>query len=223
MSLLKLSTAEENYLKAIFKLSQQDTAPVSNNAISREMGTSAASVTDMITRLHKKKLINYQKHKGVRLTEKGAGIATHLVRKHRLWETFLVDKLKFNWDEVHEIAEQLEHIKSPTLVDRLDEFLGYPRYDPHGDPIPDADGRILPRPSIALSELAVNQLAVIVGVHDHASEFLRYLDRAELLLGVELVVTERFAYDQSMALRLASGRQLLVSLQVGQNLYVQIK
>ena len=116
MPAAKLSTAEENYLKAIFKLSQHDIAPVSNNAISQEMQTSAASVTDMITRLFKKKLINYQKHKGVRLTDKGMTIATHLVRKHRLWETFLVEKLQFNWDEVHEIAEQLEHIQSPILV-----------------------------------------------------------------------------------------------------------
>jgi DtxR family Mn-dependent transcriptional regulator len=217
----KLSTAEENYLKAIFKLSQDDIAPVSNNAISQEMKTSAASVTDMITRLSKKKLINYQKHKGVRLTEKGLQVATHLVRKHRLWETFLVDQLQFNWDEVHEIAEQLEHIQSPILVERLDAFLGYPRFDPHGDPIPDAEGRMIARLQIPLSELEEGQVAVIVGVQDHSSEFLQYLDRTGLLLGVELVITERFAYDHSLALQLQSGEKQLVSQKVGQNLFVQ--
>ena len=139
-----LSQAEENYLKAIYKISQQDGTPVSNNSISVEMSTSAASVTDMISRLSQKGLIHYQKRKGVHLTEKGAATAIHLVRKHRLWETFLVDKLNFTWAEVHDLAEQLEHIQSRELINRLEEFLDFPKFDPHGDPIPTEKGEIRP-------------------------------------------------------------------------------
>ena len=147
----QLSQAEENYLKAIYKISRQSGTLVSNNSISVEMNTSAASVTDMINRLSQKELIHYQKRKGVRLTDLGELTAIHLVRKHRLWETFLVEKLNFTWDEVHELAEQLEHIQSRELINRLDEFLDFPKYDPHGDPIPDENGRITERQQVLLS------------------------------------------------------------------------
>lgn len=218
-----LSQAEENYLKAIFKLSRQDGTPVSNNAISTEMSTSAASVTDMINRLSKKKLIHYQKHRGVKLSKEGMGVATHLVRKHRLWETFLVEQLDFNWDEVHEIAEQLEHIQSPELVNRLDAFLGHPRFDPHGDPIPDADGTFAERQQVLLSQLPEGQKAVVVGVKDDDSSFLQYLERTGLMLGATLKVVERFEYDNSLHLRLANDEMKVVSHKVGQHLFVQAK
>ncbi|PSR11913.1 MAG: iron-dependent repressor [Bacteroidetes bacterium] len=218
-----LSQAEENYLKAIYKVSRRDGTPVSNNAISVEMQTSAASVTDMINRLSQKGLLNYQKRRGVSLTEEGYATATHLVRKHRLWETFLVDKLQFSWDEVHELAEQLEHIQSRELVNRLDEYLGFPRYDPHGDPIPDAEGLMAERQQVALSQLPVGQLAVVVGVKDHTTPFLQYLERTGLLLGVQLRVSERLDYDNSLQLVLDQGTTLLVSQKVGQNLFVQLK
>ena len=132
---MEISHTEENYLKAIFKISERDGKPASTNAISSEMNTSAASVTDMIKRLSDKTLIHYERYRGVTLTKRGEQIATHLIRKHRLWEVFLVDKLHFSWDEVHEIAEQLEHIKSQRLVERLDEYLAFPKFDPHGDPL----------------------------------------------------------------------------------------
>ncbi len=218
-----LSQAEENYLKAIYKISNREGTPVSNNAISVEMKTSAASVTDMIGRLSQKDLIHYQKRKGVHLTEMGRATAVHLVRKHRLWETFLVEKLNFTWDEVHDLAEQLEHIQSRELINRLDEFLDYPKYDPHGDPIPDEHGNIAERQQVLLSQLPENAPAVVVGVKDHTTPFLQYLERTGLLLGAELTVNERLAYDNSLQLELASGEKLLVSQKVGQHLFVQKK
>lgn len=218
-----LSQAEENYLKAIYKISLQDGTPVSNNAISVEMSTSAASVTDMINRLSQKDLVHYQKRKGVSLTTKGMATAIHLVRKHRLWETFLVEKLNFTWDEVHDLAEQLEHIQSRELINRLEEFLDFPKYDPHGDPIPDRNGEITERQQVLLSQLPVAQRAVVVGVNDHSSPFLQYLERTGLLLGAELTINERLAYDNSLQLELQSGEKLLVSQKVGQHLFVQRK
>lgn len=219
----QLSQAEENYLKAIYKLSNNDGTPVSNNSISVEMSTSAASVTDMINRLSQKDLVDYKKRKGVRLTKTGSTTAIHLVRKHRLWETFLVDKLHFTWDKVHELAEQLEHIQSRELVNRLEEFLDHPKYDPHGDPIPDEHGQIAERQQMLLSKLPVGEKAVVVGVKDHSTPFLQYLERTHLLLGAELMVSERFAYDNSLQLEIGDGQKLLVSQKVGQHLFVQKK
>jgi len=218
-----ISRTEENYLKAIFKLCEETDAPASTNAIAQIMQTKAASVTDMIQRLSKKeiKLINYQKHKGVRLTAEGNKLATNLVRKHRLWETFLVEKLHFSWDEVHEIAEELEHIKAPKLVDRLDDFLGNPKFDPHGDPIPDADGKITFRKQILLSELPTDRDAVIVGVLDDSPSFLQYLNKLNLLLGTHVRILERFEYDYSNKIRLNDNLDQILTYKVCQNLYVK--
>lgn len=218
-----LSHTEENYLKAIFKISERDGESVGNNAISTEMQTSAASVTDMIGRLSKKGLVNYQKHRGVSLTPDGRKVATHLVRKHRLWEAFLVEKLGFTWDEVHDIAEQLEHIRSLVLVERLDEFLGRPQFDPHGDPIPDADGNFAVRKQIQLAELEVGDQGVVVGVQDHASSFLQYLDRIDLGLGTRVKMLEHFEYDESVRIGRSSKEELVLSKKVSQNLFVQKK
>lgn len=218
-----LSHTEENYLKAIFKISERDGDSVSNNAISTEMQTSAASVTDMIGRLSKKELVHYQKHRGVSLTPEGRQIATHLVRKHRLWEVFLVDKLGFSWDEVHDIAEQLEHIRSLLLVERLDEFLGCPRFDPHGDPIPDAEGNFAFRKQIPLAELQIGDKGVVVGVQDHAPAFLQYLDRINLGLGAQIEILEHFEYDESVKVKRLPADELVLSKKVSQNLFVQKK
>jgi DtxR family Mn-dependent transcriptional regulator len=218
---MELSHTEENYLKAIFKLSEQDGSPASTNAISGEISTSAASVTDMVKRLSEKELINYEKYKGVTLTEAGRRIATHLIRKHRLWEAFLVDKLGFTWDEVHEIAEQLEHIKSLALVERLDQFLGFPKFDPHGDPIPDADGNFAFRKQTPLSELSLGEQGVIVGVQDHSTAFLQYLAQKQLVLGTAVKVLERFEYDESLNVEINGSPGQTLSKKVCQNLFVQ--
>ncbi|MCG8327182.1 MAG: metal-dependent transcriptional regulator [Chitinophagales bacterium] len=220
---MEISHTEENYLKAIFKISEKQDKPASTNSISSEMKTSAASVTDMIKRLSEKELINYERYRGVTLTAEGARIATHLIRKHRLWEVFLVDKLGFSWDEVHEIAEQLEHIKSPELVEKLDGFLEYPRFDPHGDPIPDADGIFATRKQIQLSDMAIGAKGVVVGVQDHTTPFLQYLDQMGLVLGTSLKVLEYYEYDESMKVAIGEQDSRTLSKKVCQNLFVQVE
>lgn len=217
-----ISHTEENYLKAIFKIAEREEGKaVNTNAISIEMKTSAASVTDMLNRLSKKELIHYEKYKGVSLTDLGIKTATHLVRKHRLWESFLVEKLHFSWDEVHDIAEQLEHIQSIDLVERLDAYLGHPKFDPHGDPIPDAEGNFTFRKQAPLSDLLPGEKCVVVGVQDHSSTFLQYLDRLQLVLGASIEVIERFDYDESLKIILNHEKELILSKKVSQNLFVQ--
>ena len=215
-----LSHTEENYLKAIFKLTEHE-GTASTNGISQEINISAASVTDMLKRLAEKDLIHYEKYKGVKLTEKGLGLATRLVRKHRLWEVFLVEKLNFSWDKVHDIAEQLEHIRSAELVERLDTFLGYPKFDPHGDPIPDSEGKFTYRQQTPLELLRPGDRGVVVGVQDHSPVFLQYLERLGLVLGVHLEVLERIDYDESMHLRIPDRKDQIVTKKVCQNLFIQ--
>lgn len=212
--------AEENYLKAIFKLSGRHNHPVSTNAIADELQTKASSVTDMMKKLSDKKLIHYKKYQGVTLTRKGKVLATKVVRKHRLWEVFLVDKLNFKWDEIHELAEQLEHIESERLIDKLDQYLGYPKYDPHGDPIPDKDGNIDHHKDETLSDLVVGDEGVIVGVKEHSADFLQYLDGVKLILGTRVAVKKRYDYDHSLVIDLG-GEELMVSDQVSQKLFVK--
>src|ERR1700760_5386 len=158
---------EENYLKAIYHLSLQS-GSVSTNQLAAALSTKAASVTDMLKKLADKELINYTKYQGVTLTSSGEKIAISIIRKHRLWEYFLVEKLNFKWDEVHDVAEELEHISSKELVDRLDSFMGYPKYDPHGDPIPDSKGQFKSHELKPVSALAVDSGGIISGVRDHS-------------------------------------------------------
>jgi DtxR family Mn-dependent transcriptional regulator len=219
---MELSQTEENYLKAIYKISEREGKAASTNAISNEISISAASVTDMLKRLAEKKMVNYKKHKGVTLTSKGEKIATMLIRKHRLWEVFLVEKLHFSWDEVHEIAEQLEHIKSPNLVKRLDDFLDHPKFDPHGDPIPDADGNFAFRKQVPLAEVLTGKKCVLVGVQDHSTQFLQYLDKLSLGLGTTLEILEIFEYDKSIKIQLKNQQEQILSHKVSENLLVTI-
>ena len=216
-----LSSTEENYLKAIYKISERDNKAASTNAISKEMKTTAASVSDMLQRLSSKGLTHYEKYKGVTLTEKGNKIATTLIRKHRLWEVFLVEKLDFTWDEVHELAEQLEHIQSTELVNRLDKFLGNPKFDPHGDPIPNAEGVFTHRRQVELSELKIGESGALVGVQEDSSTFLQYLDKMGLKLGVELKVLERFEFDSSVKLLVNNTEQITISNKVCKNLFLK--
>lgn len=197
-----LTTAEENYLKAIFALSWPGGDRVSTNDIAGRMQTAAASVTDMLKRLHEKDLVRYERYKGVELSALGDEVARRLVRKHRLWEVFLVENLRFTWDEVHEVAEQLEHIRSPKLIDRLDEFLGFPERDPHGDPIPDRDGHMERGEQKSLAELPVGDDYVVVGVSDTSPRYLKFLDELGVGLGTELSVLERRPFDGSMVVRI---------------------
>ncbi len=216
-----LSTAEENYLKAVYKLSVDIAGPVNTNAIAAEMKTAPASVTDMLKKLSDKNLLKYQRYKGVQLTEAGYGYAVQLIRKHRLWETFLVDKLEFSWDEVHEVAEQLEHINSPKLVDRLDKFLGFPTVDPHGDPIPQKNGTIPVRKQYPLSQIPANASCTIVGVTEDSSIFLQHLNKLNLSLGTRLKVVDQMPFDSSIKVRLDNGTELLLTAKVHQ--YIMVK
>ena len=177
-----MTFSEENYLKTIYHITSLSGLEVSTNAIAEKMETKASSVTDMLKKLAEKELIVYKKYQGVLLTEKGKLSAKMIVRKHRLWEVFLVNKLQFSWDEVHDIAEQLEHIKSEKLINKLDDFLGNPTEDPHGDPIPDANGKINKVEKLVLAELNENQTGICIGVKDSSTQFLKYLDKNQILL-----------------------------------------
>ena len=216
-----MTFSEENYLKTIYHLTTILDEEVSTNAIAVKMETKASSVTDMLRKLAVKDLINYKKYQGVSLTDKGKLSAKMIVRKHRLWEVFLVEKLTFSWDEVHDIAEQLEHIKSEKLINKLDDFLGNPTEDPHGDPIPDASGKIIKIEKQLLSELSENQIGICVGVKDTSSEFLKYLDKQEIALGSQIEFISKEAFDLSLKIKV-DKKELTISNKIASNLYVKI-
>ncbi|MCC6601401.1 MAG: metal-dependent transcriptional regulator [Crocinitomicaceae bacterium] len=211
----------ENYLKGIYTLSKQSPSGVATTALAEKMETKASSVTDMLKKLDEKGLVRHAPYKGAVLTQKGKKIAIEVVRKHRLWEVFLVEKLRFGWDEVHTIAEQLEHIDSAELIVRLDEFLGFPRYDPHGDPIPDVNGHISDnRKAFSLSEAAVGTKVIIAGVKESSDNFLRYLESVALTLNTTMKIADRFAFDNSVRLKV-KNREIIVSSTVAENLLVK--
>ena len=211
---------EENYLKAIYHLSLQ-AENVSTNQIAASLNTKAASVTDMLKKLADKQLINYAKYQGVTLTPEGKKIAIHIIRKHRLWEYFLVEKLNFKWDEVHDVAEELEHISSKELIDRLDVFMGNPKFDPHGDPIPDIDGNFKSYELKPVSALLVNETGVISGVREHSSAFLQYLEKMQLTIGKKIQVAEIAGYDHSVILKI-KDQSIHISREVANNLLITL-
>jgi DtxR family Mn-dependent transcriptional regulator len=211
---------EENYLKAIYHLSLPSGC-ASTNQIAAALNTKAASVTDMLKKLADKELINYTKYQGVTLTAPGEKIAISIIRKHRLWEYFLVEKLNFKWDEVHDVAEELEHISSKELVDRLDDFMGNPKYDPHGDPIPDSNGQFKAHELKPVCALLVNENGIISGVRDHSTAFLQYLEKMQLTIGKKITITEINNYDHSLTLQVAEGK-LHISREVANNLLIAL-
>ncbi|MDB9723835.1 metal-dependent transcriptional regulator [Polaribacter sp.] len=212
--------SEENYLKAIYHLESGSEKGISTNAIAKSLETKASSATDMIKKLSEKEVVFYKKYQGVTLTDFGKKTAANIVRKHRLWEVFLVERLNFSWDEVHEVAEQLEHIKSPKLINQLDALLGFPTHDPHGDPIPDKDGNINAVDKILLANLTKNERGVCVGVHDSSSEFLRFLDKKGITLGKEITVLEKEDFDDSLLIEI-DAEKLSISKKIANNLYIQ--
>jgi len=216
-----MTFSEEYYLKAIFHLTTVADTEISTNAIAEMMDTKASSVTDMLKKLAEKDLVNYKKYQGVSLTDKGRLSAKMIVRKHRLWEVFLVEKLHFSWDEVHDIAEQLEHIKSEKLINKLDDFLGNPTEDPHGDPIPNAKGQIISIEKQLLSELSENQIGICVGVKDSSSEFLKYLDKQEISLGSKMEIISKESFDMSLMIKVDS-KELTISNKIASNLFVKV-
>mgnify|MGYP001014016026 CR=1 FL=1 len=214
------SQSEENYLKAIYTLETVAQADVSTNLIATKTQTKASSVTDMIKKLSDKKLVVYKKYQGVQLSNKGRKIAISIVRRHRLWETFLVSKLNFSWDEVHELAEELEHIKSKKLIDRLDSFLEFPKVDPHGDPIPDDEGNIKNHNKIKLSLLKENNESELIGVHDSSDDFLRYLDKKKIAIGKNIKVLSIEPFDKSIHIEI-DKKELMITEETAQNLLVK--
>ena len=216
------TSSEENYLKAIYHLSITSVKGVSTNAIAKKLNTKASSVTDMVKKLADKNVLVYKKYQGVQLTVEGKKTAANIIRKHRLWEVFLVEKLNFSWDEVHDVAEQLEHIKSAKLIDEIDALLGFPKYDPHGDPIPDKEGNLDQREKTLLSTLKVNEKGICVGVHDSSSTFLQFLDKQKIALGQEIIVLEKEDFDGSMRIEI-DKKEITVSNKIANNLYIQKK
>ncbi|WP_026703698.1 metal-dependent transcriptional regulator [Flavobacterium soli] len=215
-----MTYSEENYLKAIYHLSLFQKKGVNTNAIAKMIDSKASSVTDMIKKLAEKNLVEYQKYQGVSLTAEGLLEAKMIVRKHRLWEVFLVEKLDFSWDEVHDVAEELEHINSEKLINKLDAFLGFPTEDPHGDPIPNAKGEIKKMDKKLLSELKLNQKSICVGVKDSSSNFLKYLDKQQIALGSTIEIIEKESFDASLIV-LVNGNEMNISNKIASNLYVK--
>lgn len=216
-----LSLVEENYLKTIYHLSEGGGQQVSTNAIAEAIHTKPASVSDMIQKLDRKGVITYTKYQGVNVTEEGMQQALKVIRKHRLWEAFLVKHLNFHWDEVHEVAEQLEHIKSPLLIERLDAFLGHPQVDPHGDPIPDSRGVIKSKPQIQLGDLPLGTQGVIMAVKDSRPAFLQHLDKIGAYLGAKILVMDKEEFDGSMRVRIEGGKIQFISKEVASNILVE--
>jgi len=216
-----ITLTEENYIKSIYHLGKLGTTTVGTNAIAKDMKTKASSVTDMVKKLSEKGYANYKKYRGVSLTERGKTAAINVVRKHRLWEVFLAEKLNFSWDEIHEVAEQLEHIKSKKLIRELDAFLGFPTHDPHGDPIPDETGKIKNIDKILLSEAKVNDNCTFVGVKDSSTIFLQYLDKNNIALGTSLKVLHHEPFDNSITLQ-NEENSIVISEKIANNLFVRV-
>lgn len=217
--MLNYSTSEENYIKAIFHLQGED-AMVTTNELARELKTKPASVTDMMKKLKAKKLLHYQPYQGFRLSSEGSKVALGIIRRHRLWEYFLSEKLKFSWEEVHEVAEHLEHVSSKKLIDKLDEYLGFPQADPHGDPIPDSNGRIELSKKVCLTDLPFNKVAVVSGVSDQSGEMLELLKHKKITIGVKLEVKNKFEFDNSMEIRIGRNPSFTISRQLAENIFV---
>ncbi|WP_291787837.1 metal-dependent transcriptional regulator [Cecembia sp.] len=220
--MIKFTPAEESYLKAIYHISDEGKRTVSTNDISFQMKTKPASVSDMLRRLGEKEVIEYRKYYGVNITEEGKKLALQTIRKHRLWEVFLVEKLRFSWDEVHEVADELEHVKSKLLIQRLDEYLGFPKFDPHGDPIPDEYGDVRARPRLPLTDLELHATGQIVAVKDSSAAFLKYLDKVGAYIGARIRVMEKVEFDGSVEISVDNKKNIFMSKDVAANVLVML-
>ena len=218
---MNYSISEENYLKTIYHL-QEDSGTVSTNALAEKLQTKAASVTDMMKKLSAKGLLNYTPYYGFSLSVEGKKIAVSVVRRHRLWEYFLADRLKFDWKEVHPLAEELEHVSSKRLIDKLDEYLGFPQTDPHGDPIPDSKGRFLASQTIPLINLLLHQPAEIMQVTNQSDEILEHLKEKQLSIGTIVEVKKLYPFDQSLEIK-RKNKMITITKELAQSLLVKIR
>ena len=218
--MLNFSASEENYLKTIFHLQTRDDN-VSTNELAAKLQAKPASITDMMKKLKTRKLVNYQPYQGFRLTTEGKKVALGIIRRHRLWEYFLAEKLKFNWDEVHEVAEQLEHVSNKKLIDKLDEFLSHPKFDPHGDPIPDINGKMETGKQISLAEFPLNRQARICYVSNQSAELLEYLHDKKINIGSTILIKRKFSYDNSLEIKLDNKQLMNITAQLAKNIFVK--
>lgn len=217
--MLNFSSSEENYLKTIYHL-QLEHDTVSTNALAEKLKAKPASITDMMKKLNAKKLLHYKPYYGFYLSTEGKKAAVMIIRRHRLWEFFLVEKLKFGWEEVHVIAEELEHVSSKKLIDKLDEYLGFPAYDPHGDPIPDSKGKIRSMNKIVLQQLPLNTVAKVCAVGNQSDEMLELLSHKNIQLGTKVEIKKRFDFDGSMEIKLKGTQTINISEQLAKNIFV---
>ena len=218
--MLNFSASEENYLKTIFHLQTKDDN-VTTNELAKRLQSKPASITDMMKKLKTRKLVNYQPYQGFRLTAEGKKVALNIIRRHRLWEYFLAEKLKFSWDEVHEVAEQLEHVSNKKLIDKLDEYLAFPKFDPHGDPIPDTNGKMETSKQISLPELQLNKTARICYVSNPSELLLEHLQEKKIKIGAMVIVKRKFTYDESLEIKLDNKLVLTISGQLAKNIFVK--
>jgi len=216
---MNFSISEENYIKGIYHL-QSQSGLVNTNALARELNTKAASVTDMLKKLKDKKILQYERYHGFKLNDNGNRIALIIIRKHRLWEYFLVAKLGFDWDKVHAIAEELEHVSSAELIKRLDNYLGTPKIDPHGDPIPDMNGKLPVIKQINLYGLPVNVPAVVSSVSNQSIQMLEMLKHYGIGIGSKIRVNKVFDFDGSLEVKLSKQAACIISEQVAKNIFV---
>jgi DtxR family Mn-dependent transcriptional regulator len=218
--MLNYSTSEENYIKAIFHL-QKGVETVTTNELAQELNTKPASVTDMMKKLKAKKLLHYQPYQGFRLNQEGKKIALDVIRRHRLWEFFLAEKLKFRWDEVHDIAEDMEHVSSRKLIDKLDEYLGFPKFDPHGDPIPNSMGKMESNDLVCLTDLTLNQPAQVSRVVNQSPALLELLKHKKISIGTKIEIRKKFLFDQSLEVKVKQQTAFTISHELAKNIFVK--
>lgn len=215
---MNFTISEENYLKTIYHLQEKE-GTVTTNALAEKLNAKPASITDMMKKLNAKNLLHYKPYYGFSLSAEGKKIALFIIRRHRLWEYFLSEKLKFNWNEVHLLAEELEHVSSKQLIDRLDKYLGFPQFDPHGDPIPDNKGRIKKLNKVSLLELPFNQHAEVRQVTNQSKEMLEILEHKSIGIGTRLEVKKHFQFDHSIEIKIRSTT-VTISEQLAKNIFV---
>jgi DtxR family transcriptional regulator, Mn-dependent transcriptional regulator len=212
--------SEENYLKTLYKLGSKQVKKVNNIALAKELNLNPATVLEMVRKLAGKKLVKVLPDKTIQLTEAGSKKALIIIRKHRLWEVFLTEKLKYGWNEVHGLAEQLEHVESEDMIDRLEAFLGYPSFDPHGDPIPDRNGNIKPKTSVSLATAVKGKNYVVVNLADTSDSFLDYLGKVNIKPATKLKLVEHNEYDNSSTIMIQK-KIVQLSEKAAKNIMIQ--
>jgi DtxR family Mn-dependent transcriptional regulator len=219
MTNIILSKSEENYLKSIYNLSDSGNKIVTTNSISKILNIEPASVTDMIKKLSKKKLIYHEKYKGTKISKNGIIVALQIIRRHRLWEVFLYEKLNFNWDEIHEVAEELEHVSSDQLIDNLDKYLKYPKIDPHGDPIPNKLGEVDFVDKISISDLKIKEKGIVSRIINEDEGFFNLLNKLKIEIGTEVTILDKIDYDGSLDV-LINNKSVIISKEIAENIKI---